>query len=143
MLHKHFVALVFCLTFANPNFMVTNQSGSESNFYAVLGERIRIARKGKNLDQSSLAQAVSLTRTSIINIEKGRQRPSIYQLWMMAQILEVPITDLFPSTRCSHSPVMNTSYWEHAVTTHNQISDESQKKIIMDFIALALKVEHF
>jgi len=38
------------------------------------------ARRGKSLSQDALASAVGLTRSSISNIEKGRQKPLLHTL---------------------------------------------------------------
>src|SRR5437879_2601330 len=50
-----------------------------STFYKQVGEKIR-SRRGKKLSQEALASAVGLTRTSISNIEKGRQRLLLHTL---------------------------------------------------------------
>jgi DNA-binding XRE family transcriptional regulator len=42
--------------------------------YAAFGMKIRIIRETINMPQGGLAKLVGLTRTSIVNIEAGRQR---------------------------------------------------------------------
>jgi transcriptional regulator with XRE-family HTH domain len=64
--------------------------------YVELGKRIRAARKGKRLTQARLAEVVSLTRTSITNIEKGRQKLLIHTLYDLAGALGVSPRDLLP-----------------------------------------------
>jgi transcriptional regulator with XRE-family HTH domain len=66
-------------------------------FYAVVGGRIAKARSGR-MTQEALAAKTSLTRTSIINIEKGRQQILVHTLVDIAQALQIPITDLVPDT---------------------------------------------
>jgi transcriptional regulator with XRE-family HTH domain len=66
-------------------------------FYAAVGSRIAKARTGR-MTQEALAGKTSLTRTSIINIEKGRQQILVHTLVDIAQALQVPITDLVPDT---------------------------------------------
>ena len=109
---------------------------NESAFYALLGERIRSARRSKRLDQEHFAISIGLTRTSVINIEKGRQRPSVYQICMMAQILDVQLIDLIPSIILPHSA--NLENWENVIDQNDQVKDESHKKVIMDFISYSL-----
>jgi transcriptional regulator with XRE-family HTH domain len=75
---------------------MTSYSQEEKDFYLSIGENIRNIRKSKQIDQEAMAIAVGLSRTSIINIEKGRQRPSIFQLYAMAQVLNTPISNLLP-----------------------------------------------
>jgi transcriptional regulator with XRE-family HTH domain len=66
-------------------------------FYAAVGGRVAKARTGR-MTQEALAGKTSLTRTSIINIEKGRQQILVHTLVDIAQALQVPLTDLIPNT---------------------------------------------
>lgn len=50
-------------------------------FYAEVGRRIRQAREKRGLSQEALASAVSLTRTSVTNIEKGRQKFLVHTIY--------------------------------------------------------------
>ena len=65
-------------------------------FYLLVGERIREARKARSLTQESLAAAVSLTRTSITNIEQGRQNFPLHVLIEIASALGIPPAELLP-----------------------------------------------
>ncbi len=65
------------------------------NYYVAVGRQIAQARQAK-MTQESLAQRLSLTRTSIINIEKGRQQILVHTLADIAGALGVPITTLLP-----------------------------------------------
>ena len=47
-------------------------------FYKNLGEAIRNARKKANISQETLANHVCLSRISMLNIEKGKQKVQIY-----------------------------------------------------------------
>lgn len=55
--------------------------------YRVLGERIRNERLKQNITQDELASRVGLTRTSITNVEKGRQRLLVHTLLQIADSL--------------------------------------------------------
>src|SRR5688572_1225429 len=66
-------------------------------FYLDLGEAIKNQRTHKGYSQEDLAKFLTLTRTSIVNIEKGRQRPPLHTLYDLASFLDVQITDLFPT----------------------------------------------
>src|SRR6266571_6499682 len=70
----------------------------ESNrvFYAAAGKRICDVRSSKRVTQERLAFQVSLTRTSIINIEKGRQQILLHTLVEIARALGVKVSDLLP-----------------------------------------------
>ena len=64
-------------------------------FYVAVGHRIAKARTGR-LTQEALAQKATLTRTSIVNIEKGRQQILLHTVVEIAQALAIPVTDLLP-----------------------------------------------
>jgi DNA-binding XRE family transcriptional regulator len=65
-------------------------------FYAEVGRLIAKARFGR-LTQQALASRAKLTRTSIINIEKGRQQILLHTLVDIARTLGVAVTDLLPN----------------------------------------------
>lgn len=67
-----------------------------SEFYKQIGESIRF-RRGKNLSQEALASAVGLTRTSISNIESGRQKMLLHTLVDIADALKVDASQLLPT----------------------------------------------
>lgn len=48
------------------------------------------------LTQAALANAVSLSRTSITNIEKGRQPILLHTLYSIASALNMKVPDLLP-----------------------------------------------
>ena len=66
-----------------------------SAFYRQVGEKIH-ARRGKNLSQEALASAVGLTRSSISNIEKGRQKLLLHTLVDISEALNVEVASLLP-----------------------------------------------
>jgi transcriptional regulator with XRE-family HTH domain len=65
-------------------------------FYLAVGHRVRKARKARSLTQQALASLVSLTRTSITNIEKGRQKILLHTLADLAKALQVEYAALLP-----------------------------------------------
>ncbi len=110
--------------------MTVNQL-PESDFFATVGNKIMLLRKGKGVDQESLALNIGLSRSSIINIEKGRQRPSVYQLWLMAHYLKVDITDLIPPLGLTDM-IKN---WKEKIDTNEGIQGAEQKKLTVEFIS--------
>ena len=48
------------------------------------------------MTQEAFAKAVGLSRTSITNIESGRQPVSLHTLYSMADILGIEVSDLVP-----------------------------------------------
>lgn len=73
------------------------KSMKSSRVVEVLGEKIKRHRKARDLTQSDLAGALGLTRTSIANIEAGKQHTGIDTLYHIAQLLGVDVGDLLPS----------------------------------------------
>jgi transcriptional regulator with XRE-family HTH domain len=72
---------------------------SES-FYQEVGRRIREARRRRKppLTQEGLANLVSLTRTSITNVEKGRQKFLLHTFMDIAAVLQVDPAALLPQS---------------------------------------------
>lgn len=56
-----------------------------NQLYRLLGSRIRDVRRAAGLTQAELASAMSLSRTSVTNIEKGRQHLLIHSLFDIAR----------------------------------------------------------
>ena len=68
-----------------------------SSFYRHVGARIAAVRDGeRKLTQEALASLVSLSRTSIANIERGRQQLLLHHLCEIAKALRVDPTELLP-----------------------------------------------
>jgi transcriptional regulator with XRE-family HTH domain len=65
-------------------------------FYAEVGRRVRLARERAGLTQDALAGRVSLSRTSVTNIEKGRQKVLLHTLCNLADALGVTPEVLMP-----------------------------------------------
>jgi len=60
-----------------------------------LCNRLKEMRVARNLTQEALAQAVGVTRQSIIAIEKGKYVPSVRLALEIAQALEAPLQAIF------------------------------------------------
>jgi transcriptional regulator with XRE-family HTH domain len=65
-------------------------------FYQQLGANVRARRKKLGLSQDALAQLVGLTRTSLTNIENGRQHPPLHTFCEIIEQLKVGASDLLP-----------------------------------------------
>lgn len=57
---------------------------NEEQIYKELGETIASFRKSNKLTQTELAEKVSMSRASIANIEVGRQKVFVHQLYIFA-----------------------------------------------------------
>ena len=67
-----------------------------ASFYQLLAEQIKIERMKKDVSQQNLADHLDLSRTSIMNIETGRHKPSLYQVLQIANYLNIDYTTLIP-----------------------------------------------
>jgi transcriptional regulator with XRE-family HTH domain len=65
-------------------------------FYKQIGMTLRGAREALSMTQSELAHVVGLSRTSLTNIELGRQRILVDQLAELANALHIPVATLIP-----------------------------------------------
>lgn len=67
------------------------------NEFRLLGPTIAYYRKLRGLTQAELAEATNLSRTHISNIEapNGKTSISLNKLFDIADVLEVPVKDLF------------------------------------------------
>jgi transcriptional regulator with XRE-family HTH domain len=72
-------------------------------FYAVVGGLIREAREERGVTQEALATLVSLSRTSLTNIERGRQKVQLHTLCRLAAALDVT-PGLFLPKEVAESP---------------------------------------
>jgi transcriptional regulator with XRE-family HTH domain len=76
-----------------------------SAFYQQLGENIRKCRKRRKLSQDALAKLVGLTRTSLTNIESGRQHPPLHTFCEIVEQLKVDISELLPPRPTPRAPI--------------------------------------
>lgn len=67
------------------------------NEFRLLGLTIAYYRKLRGLTQAELAEATNLSRTHISNIDapNGKTSISLNKLFDIADVLEVPVKDLF------------------------------------------------
>lgn len=75
--------------------------------YIQIGEVIRSKREVIGLTQDELAARVGLTRTSITNIEKGRQRTQVHTLYAIAEVLKTSLCDFLPALETPPLPIIN------------------------------------
>lgn len=107
--------------------------------YQEIGRRLARARAAAGLSQAKLAAKVRVTRTSVVNVERGRQRPPVHLLWDMAAALDVEVTSLLPQRRelaergtpVQLDPTV-VAYIEQAAR-----DDPGTKRLLLDFIQQA------
>lgn len=72
-------------------------SGTRTSVYERIGQAVAHYRTRSGLSQAALAAAIGLTRTSISNIEKGRQKMLVHTLLEIANALSISSADLIPA----------------------------------------------
>jgi transcriptional regulator with XRE-family HTH domain len=75
--------------------MKHTQPEETRQFYANVGQRIASLRS-KQFTQQTLASKTGLTRTAIVNIEKGRQQIFLHTIIDIADALNVAVSDIIP-----------------------------------------------
>jgi transcriptional regulator with XRE-family HTH domain len=107
--------------------------------YVLIGDRVCVARKAKGLSQTKLAERIQINRVSIVNIERGKQRPPIDLLWRLAHELDVELTELIPRKVDFDRPATGVQLSHEdlaaieAATTGNTI----ETRLIQDFVQRA------
>lgn len=107
--------------------------------YEAIGERIANARGAQGMSQAKLALAVGVTRASIVNIERGRQRAPLHVLWQIAAALKVEMVSLIPIERelaARDAPVQLDAKVVASIEQAAQ-DDPSTKRLLMNFIQKA------
>jgi transcriptional regulator with XRE-family HTH domain len=69
--------------------------------YKEFGRRLRNRRIDSKMTQNQVAERVGLTRTSITNIERGRQHIALHQLFLLASAVGVAPDELLPDQKAA------------------------------------------
>lgn len=69
----------------------------EATLYKTIGGRLKARRKQLGKSQSWLAERTGLLRTSITNIESGRQKIPLHTLYAACLALNCELTDILPT----------------------------------------------
>lgn len=99
--------------------------GFKKNLYKIIGENIRVQREQLGLTQEDVANHLTLTRTSVTNLESGNQFTPLDIIIDIAEVLGIDdYRDLLPSIR-----EVNESYFM-ALLSKLDVSDNDQHKIM-------------
>ena len=99
-------------------------------YYWHLGKLVREQRIKRGVTQEQLGVHLSLSRTSIVNIEKGRQHVAVHQLAHIADYLGCTPASLMPSTGEDHilSEVLRAKVTDGAALTFlTEVSREAKR----------------
>lgn len=92
-------------------------------FYEALGANVCRLRHAANLTQQHLATKVGLTRTSITNIEKGRQPVQVHVLIEIVRALKTSVSDVLPPMPDDAMPVLPDNLDEQTQALVRKILD--------------------
>lgn len=101
---------------------MNKDSNGSMLFYQQLGANIRKFREKKKMSQEGLANLVGLTRTSMTNIEKGRQHPPIHKLCEIIYQLQTDISDVIPPISTKNEPSDINSLAESQVRGEDELA---------------------
>lgn len=72
-------------------------SAPKGILFKLIGQRVAKRRIARSMSQIDLARGVGVARTSITNLEGGRQRATLDHLYGIAEALNMELRDLIPS----------------------------------------------
>jgi len=114
---------------------------SAEKFYEELGGLIKTERLTRKITQDDLAYQLDLTRASIINLEKGRHKPSVYQIIIIAKYFNMDYTKLIPmpiNIPGEEKKKIASADLSKMVSDQGEV-DSSTKKTIQDFLSAVNK----
>ena len=76
--------------------MVETNEVDDARLYGLIGDRLKQRRQELGKTQAWLAERVGLLRTSITNIEKGRQKAPLHVVYGLCEALEVDPLEILP-----------------------------------------------
>ena len=109
--------------------------------YRGVGRKIRQTRENQRLSQDSLAQRLGISRTSMVNIEAGRQRAPLHVLWQIAELLETKLILLIPGPEELLAPQNQAVLDKEMMKQIEEVAngDPATIKILTGFVTKKLK----
>ena len=68
----------------------------QNALYREVGKRVKAMREERKWTQSFVANALSMTRAAVANIEGGNQRLLLNTVYDLALLFDVPLTKVLP-----------------------------------------------
>jgi len=69
----------------------------ETRLYQIIGTRLKQRRSELGITQAHLAAAAGVLRTSVTNIESGRQKPPLSLLYKLCEALDAEVAAIVPT----------------------------------------------
>lgn len=102
-----------------------------SAYYREFGQRVKNVRTNRGLTQAELAAQLGLTRSSIANLESGRQRIHVHHLSRLMVVLQVGSDDLLPTA----NNLLSLDEGPYAASTW-EVS-ETARQFVLDSLRIA------
>lgn len=99
------------------------------NLYKEIGQNIKKIRQTKKLSQAEVAIKLGLERTSVTNIENGKQRITLHSLYELCDLLGADIFKVIPSNRKTEKKIYNVTDGENTLQV-----DEDSFSIINKYV---------
>ena len=116
---------------------------SVDKFYEELSERIKDCRLRKQVSLTHMANYLDLSKSTVSNIETGRHRPSIHHLVIMANVLNMELSDLIPSQKdLIQSPSLKTKTAvkeKKVITDDKKTVDKLTQEVLLEFLSAVKK----
>ncbi|OYU76065.1 MAG: transcriptional regulator [Alphaproteobacteria bacterium PA3] len=97
---------------------------NESLVYSALGESVATRRNALGLTQADIATKVGISRASIANIEAGRQKVLLHQVYLLAAALKLQsITDLVGQS----ATIVSTAL--HVPVSRDDLSEKQKAQV--------------
>lgn len=105
--------------------------------YRALGDRIKGLRKKFGYNQSKFADLLDISRASLVNIEKGRQRPPLHIIYAITDTLQIDIADVLPKKMDLDNKAIEKKILNNIKRTSG--GDEDIEKALEGFIGVTKK----
>lgn len=102
-------------------------------FYVAIGKKIRWARNNAGMSQTTLARMIGFNRSSVANLEAGRQRIALHLFALIAEALNADPAALLPDV---HLLSVGTSTLEN-LNEHLVGTSEKTQDFVRETIAMA------
>lgn len=99
---------------------------SDMELYRRLGRAVAERRQALDLTQSDVAEKLGLSRASLANLENGRQRILLHQLFALVNVLKLKsILDLVPKTWVPPEPLPEIEVSDSTLSPQQQSAVKS------------------
>ncbi|MBL7837214.1 MAG: helix-turn-helix transcriptional regulator, partial [Bacteroidetes bacterium] len=88
----------------------------------------------KKITQEEIQSETGILRTTISNIEKGKQQPSVHILWSIATALNTDLFELIPKKDLIESYLRQNDYTNFNEIINKENLKNSSKDIILQYI---------